>query len=91
MTQEEMKSRYKQAGLLYIMKEYEDALDILEELLRVVPENRDLLIAKIKCLIAMGFREEAKHLCRIILSTSQDSHAASLLARLEDSNQYSNV
>ncbi|NLV45368.1 MAG: tetratricopeptide repeat protein [Candidatus Hydrogenedentes bacterium] len=91
MTNEEMKARYKQAELLYVMKECEDALEILEELLHAAPGNRDLMIAKIKCLTAMGFREEAKHLCRTILSSHEDAHAASLLARLENSEQYSNA
>lgn len=69
-TKDMLRTRYKQAGLLYVMKEFEDALDILDELLAYVPNSRELLAAKAKCLSAMGFREEAREICQRLVSAS---------------------
>ncbi len=60
MNAHELAARYQQAKLLYIMKEYHDALDILEELLLYAPNNASLLYGKAKCYAALGYREEAR-------------------------------
>ncbi len=62
MNAHELAARYQQAKLLYIMKEYHDALDIIEELLLYAPNNASLLYGKAKCFAALGYREEARKL-----------------------------
>lgn len=91
MTRQEIETRYKQAELLYIMKEFEDALDILDELLKTVPKNKELLIAKAKCLASMGLREEARKICRQLITDQHDAHAAAMLERLDSDNEFLHV
>ena len=84
-----LKTQYKHAELLFIMKEFEDALDVLEELLQHLPNNPELLLAKIKCLAAMGFREEAKSLCRQLMESCQNPHVLTLWNTLCSNEVYS--
>ena len=91
MNKRELETRYKQAGLLYIMREFEDALDILDDLLRHLPGNKEILIAKVKCLVSMGFHAEANELCQQLLATCNDAHVAGILARLQKGNHLSHA
>ena len=91
MTRQEIETRYKQAELLYIMKEFSDALDILDELLQTVPKNKELLIAKAKCLAAMGLREEARRICQSLITEQHDAHAAAVLERLDSDDEFLHV
>lgn len=83
MNKQELETLYKQAGLLYLMKEYTDALEILDDLLKSVPGNAEVLIAKCKCLIAVDRREEARLICRQIMTSHNDSRAVAILSQLE--------
>lgn len=91
MTRQVIETRYKQAELLYIMKEFDDALDILEELLQVMPNCRELLIAKAKCLVSMGLREEARKVCEYLVGELHDGPAAEVLERLNADDEFSHI
>ncbi len=86
-----LETQYKHAELLFIMKEFEDALDVLEELLTQLPENPDLLLAKIKCMAALGLREEAKSICRRLVASSHNPQAVALLNTLCSNDAYSTM
>lgn len=82
MKTQELAARYQQAKLLFIMKEYHDALDILDDLLMHSPHNANLLCAKAKCLAALGLRDEAEEICSKLLAEKGTPGAFTLLRQL---------
>jgi hypothetical protein len=91
MNKQELEARYKQAEILYIMKEFEDAVEILDQILEYAPGNREVLVAKAKSLAALDMREEAEKICEHLISIYNDSHAVHLLARLKTKDTVSHI
>lgn len=71
MEKDQLKCLYQQAKTLYVMKEYENVLLIIDALLQENSDRRSLVYLKIKCLKKLGLLEEARQIFEGLLPEYQ--------------------
>ncbi len=84
MSEKAAEHNYRMALMFYRTERYEDAIAILDDLALQYPDSKHVLYALTKCFLKVGRYQEARDLCRELITRHEDERAQDLLVRIGD-------
>ena len=83
MNSESAKQRFQEANRLFKNRQYEKALELLQQLNREFPNTENIMYAAALSLEKLGSIDEAKYLCHSMIRNFESVRAQELLNHLE--------
>jgi len=83
MDQAEAQEKWRRADELCKLKQYDEALDVLDELSTAFPDNSSISYARAVALAGAQRSQEALQICRTLVEQHGHANARNLMARLQ--------